>query len=422
MRLLIAALLALVFAGRSGAQFPGGDFGAGMMAALASQVGSRGRGGARFRRIACSSARAGGGAAGPAAPGAPRAGGTPEPRPRPPCTQGRNIRDLGEFQARPVDPGGAAARTGAGGAAAGGVGARKTPPECAAPDLGAVPRAADGTPAVRTWGPDVAGARVAVLTPAYGGSVHASFHLSMSRLYAHAARRGFTVTPLLVWNESLVPRARNYLLMDAMASAEDFTHIMFIDADIEFPAEAVERLVARDAPMSCGIYPKKQLLAERLVQLARERPDLDAADLLAQAVGYVVTFQEDARLSVDDYWVEVEECGTGFLMMQRGAVEAMWRAFPHLRNGSSESVLPGVAGDALRGKLYHLFDTQIDPDTLRYLSEDYVFLKRWREIGGRVLADLSANLGHHGSYVFQGRPWEGMIDRENARLREGYRG
>lgn len=41
--------------------------------------------------------------------------------------------------------------------------------------------------------------------------------------------------------------------------------------------------------------------------------------------------------------------------------------------------------------------------TGRYLSEDYMFLRRWRDLGGRVFADLNVTLAHHGSHPFLGR-------------------
>ena len=223
-------------------------------------------------------------------------------------------------------------------------------------------------------------------------------------------------------NESLIPRGRNYLLMEAMSNAENFTHIIYIDADIEFSPEAVERMILRDEPMMCAIYPKKKLLTEKIVRLARDNPDMSHDEIMAQAVGYVVTFETNGTVEVDDFWVEVEECGTGFMMMQRGTVEAMQKAYAHLRNRSNESIGGDVPKDTLATHLYHLFDTQIDPVSHRYLSEDYVFLKRWRQMGGRVFADLSSKLSHYGASQFTGWPFRGIVDVQNGKIRDDYQG
>ena len=49
-----------------------------------------------------------------------------------------------------------------------------------------------------------------------------------------------------VGNESLIPRARNMSLAKFIYS--DFTHLLFIDSDIEFPVQAVIDLIKVQAP------------------------------------------------------------------------------------------------------------------------------------------------------------------------------
>jgi hypothetical protein len=44
----------------------------------------------------------------------------------------------------------------------------------------------------------------------------------------------------------------------------------------------------------------------------------------------------------------------------------------------------------------------IDPDTRRYLSEDYAFCRRWQQIGGKIYADVQTTLGHVGNLPFVG--------------------
>jgi len=49
-----------------------------------------------------------------------------------------------------------------------------------------------------------------------------------------------------------------------------------------------------------------------------------------------------------------------------------------------------------------IFDCMIDPDTKRYLSEDYAFCRRWQQIGGKIYADVHTSLGHIGNLPFSG--------------------
>ena len=51
---------------------------------------------------------------------------------------------------------------------------------------------------------------------------------------------------------------------------------------------------------------------------------------------------------------------------------------------------------------FALFDCIIDPATGAYLSEDYSFCLRWRQIGGEIWIDTASKLTHSGPYDFVG--------------------
>ena len=51
---------------------------------------------------------------------------------------------------------------------------------------------------------------------------------------------------------------------------------------------------------------------------------------------------------------------------------------------------------------YAFFDTMIEPNTKRYLSEDYAFCRLWQEIGGKIYADIISGMTHMGNYSFKG--------------------
>lgn len=102
-------------------------------------------------------------------------------------------------------------------------------------------------------------------------------------------------------------------------------------------------------------------------------------------------------------------------------MEVMRTAYPHLRNMSKEVTHRGhPPGSFPRQHMWHFFETlvsfnprplllirdfcrlegkhapmpQIDPQTYRYLSEDFVFLKRWRDIGKLKASPLGCCLRH----------------------------
>jgi hypothetical protein len=72
-------------------------------------------------------------------------------------------------------------------------------------------------------------------------------------------------------------------------------------------------------------------------------------------------------------------------------------AYPHLRY--TPDAWPVQPHPDLH---WRLFDCMVDPDSNRYLSEDYAFCRLWRDIGGKIFVDLDCKLGHLGQHMFTG--------------------
>ena len=105
-------------------------------------------------------------------------------------------------------------------------------------------------------------------------------------------------------------------------------------------------------------------------------------------------------------FIEVLDGATGFMLIKRNVFKKMALAYPHLRFKSDQHL--GDPHDKTFG--YHdtsdwnyaFFDTMIEPDTKRYLSEDYAFCRLWQKIGGRIYADIVSGITHMGNYSFKG--------------------
>ena len=74
---------------------------------------------------------------------------------------------------------------------------------------------------------------------------------------------------------------------------------------------------------------------------------------------------------------------------------------PELRY-SATHVGGSGAPAADKGNRFAFFDCLIEPETRVYLSEDYVFCRRWQAMGGDVWADLHSRLTHVGTHAFSG--------------------
>jgi hypothetical protein len=215
-------------------------------------------------------------------------------------------------------------------------------------------------------------ARLHFCIPCYGGQINEGCFISMLKYMATAQRLGLNFTIDTMVNESLVTRARNSLVAKMLYFEPKSTHLMFIDADIGFEPEEIFKLILAEKDVAGGLYPKKAL-----------------------PISYVVNKVPDAEKNGN--LVEVMNLGTGFMLIKREVLEKMIEANPHLH------YIDAIGLDKKYDPFkFALFDTQIDPETKEYLSEDYLFCKRWREMGGKIWADLTISLNHVGYFTFKG--------------------
>jgi hypothetical protein len=251
------------------------------------------------------------------------------------------------------------------------------------------------------------GKSVFIATPMFGGVCQGLFAKSMNELLVVAQQLGVKVQASNIYNESLINRARNYLLQTFLDT--DMTHIMWIDADIAFNPYDVFVLLAycdekdpiNNKPMDIvgGLYPKKTLAADKMVQavktgLCDENPEdifKYAADLVVNPVG---------GNSIDiSKPIQVSEIGTGFMMMSRDTVNNIRQKNPQLKYKPDHIRTAGFDGSR---PIYNLFEIMIDPDTNRLLSEDYGFLRLAKKLNLNIFVFPWIKLIHIGSWYFKG--------------------
>jgi hypothetical protein len=243
-----------------------------------------------------------------------------------------------------------------------------------------------------------------------------------------------------VFNESLVTRARNRIVANFLATT--CSHLLFVDADIGFTAKDVDALVRGGFDVVGGVYPMKNIDWRRVVDLVKSGCPAD--QLAVRAGNYAAnrTFQDLANQTVTvierngGRFVEVQDVPTGFLLLKREAVlryishyedEIAYTADYTPHKGEMHYDVFGVGRDPVasadireRHLLRQLLDTvrngndtgplieEIDRlktssrASVRYLSEDYYFSRRWQAMGGQTFVALDCKLSHFGSYVFDG--------------------
>jgi len=233
----------------------------------------------------------------------------------------------------------------------------------------------------------------------YGGQCMGTYTKSILDLSRVCTHHGIQLQFSFLFNESLITRARNYMAAEFLNTNN--THMLFIDADIEFNPMDVLALLALDKPIACGPYPKKALAWENIYDAARfglvpdnERGKLAdfAGDFVFNAIPGTQTFRVDEPL-------EVLESGTGFMLIERSVFGTFAEKFPEYWYTPDHHRSAMFNGSR---KIYQYFQAEIDPKTTRYLSEDYWFCQKAREAGCATWLAPWMQLKHHGSYVYSG--------------------
>jgi hypothetical protein len=244
-----------------------------------------------------------------------------------------------------------------------------------------------------------------IATPCYGGQIGEPYFRSMMRLAILCNKFDIKYTISTLANESLITRGRNTLVSFFMEN-KDATHLFFIDADIEFNPEDLLRQVAYDKPVVVGAYPKKAINWDSIISAARN-PELDenAQTIEGHSSNYVVNFDflkdengnRTPQVQIVDNLVRLKDAGTGFMCIKKEVIQQMMDAHPELKYVNDINV-----DQKFEPFMYALFDTMIDPESRRYLSEDYMFCRLWQNMGGDVYLDPRTALNHVGHYTFRG--------------------
>lgn len=237
---------------------------------------------------------------------------------------------------------------------------------------------------------------VMIATPCYISAVSMNYVTSIFDLTWHCARFGLKCI-LHMHSESLITRSRNKIVRDFLADGS-LTHLFFIDSDIEFAPQAVFRLLLADRDICAGVYPMKTF--NWPVNGVPAGMTYDEFRLLTTEYPFNLP-QNETRNALecadDDGFAEVAEAPSGFMCIKRHVFYEMMKAHPDLQYTPD-----GPAPQPLAHLYWRFFDCMVDPETNRYLSEDFAFCRLWRGMGRKVYVDLNSKFGHIGQYMFRG--------------------
>jgi hypothetical protein len=243
-----------------------------------------------------------------------------------------------------------------------------------------------------------------VATPMYGGMAHGLYMKSSLDLQNIMNKYGIECKFSFLFNESLITRARNYLVDEFLRS--NCTHMLFLDSDISYSAQDIIALLALDKDVIGAPYPKKAINWRNIIEAIKKNPDIEVDEVQKLVGDYVFNVVKGTKSFSVTEPLEVMEIGTGYMLIKREVFDKMKEAYPQIHYKPDHVGQKNFDGSRY---IHAYFDTVIDyKDSItgggsdRYLSEDYMFCQMWRKIGGQIFLCPWMKTQHVGTYAFNG--------------------
>ena len=214
--------------------------------------------------------------------------------------------------------------------------------------------------------------RIFIGTPCFEGKVYCNYTSSLIKTLDLLRENGIDYEVHFMPNQ-IVTRARNILAYEFLSG--NFTHLLFIDADIQWKPQDVIKLINHKKELVVGLYANKSYL-------------IVESNNFFKKIQYSSTFFPENNIMDKNKLMEIKHGATGFMLIERCVFEKVIDLAPEFKYSSH------TMNDFFPCKV-------VDGD---YLTEDYAFCQIWREKGGKIWADLSVCLNHEGWHSYHGNP------------------
>jgi hypothetical protein len=247
--------------------------------------------------------------------------------------------------------------------------------------------------------------------PCYDRALTEPFFMSFVKTVMYFKEIGckFAVSTI---TDSLINRARNNLVAKFMANPQ-FTHLIFLDVDLQFKPEDIVKMLWHDKEVMTGAYPIKDINWDKVSKLVGEGIPKD--ELAKKSTRFVVNPVKfgNNTIETDNGAIAVHDAGTGFMCIKRSVFEKMIEAYPELKFNDDTGSLKGAELDYT----YAFFNSYVDDDS-RFVSEDYGFCRYWQKLGGKVWVDPAIEIGHLGRMMYEGSMIEHLIELSKGSQQE----
>lgn len=206
-----------------------------------------------------------------------------------------------------------------------------------------------------------------ISTPAYSGNVNVPYAVALAETVVLLAIHQVKVQINITTSGSLLIAERNRILQMFMDS--DCTHLLCIDGDLGWPAQAVLALLQHDVEFVGGVYPSR------------------GGD---NSFTFRPKNKEDGSLLKNEKnnLIGMEYIPAGFMLLKRSVIEKMQAKFPELYFEPKAESLKYAKG-------FCFFNCEVWNG--EFWGEDYTFCRKAREAGVDIWVDPFIEFDHAGT-------------------------
>jgi len=192
---------------------------------------------------------------------------------------------------------------------------------------------------------------------------------------------------------SLVTHGRNLSTCGFLHSGMDY--MLFVDADLEFNAETILRMLVPAKDIVCTPYRLKN--KPGVADYSVNYPDPEAIKVLPWDL------------------VEITEGPAGLMLISRKVFEKLMEKYPELKCEYPDELRSrmnaqiGTESDAVNKYFYNFWDTSFKNHTWK--GEDIAFCNLATDAGFKIYANLNSWTTHHGSWGFKGKFGDSLIKK-----------
>ena len=245
--------------------------------------------------------------------------------------------------------------------------------------------------------------KIYVATPVHN---ECSIHYTQALLkFQQACMMNGILVSFSLLKSSLVTQGRNLCVANYLNDPINYTHLLFIDSDIDFKFDTIIKMLKFDKDVIACPYPMKHIHWEQIWDRLQTGKIKTKEELMRAGFIYPIKMDglvDDTKkeISVVDGLIEVSHAPTGCMLIKRQVFNKMIKKYPDLRI-EQDTIINGECKK--NPNMYNFFDTIHEPESKKYYGEDFGFCKKWVAIGGKCYCYIDDYITHVGEYQYNGK-------------------